>query len=58
MYAEGFQALGWSSHIYPDININTLLNITILVIITGILSSIYPSIKALRLNPAESIRTE
>jgi ABC-type lipoprotein release transport system permease subunit len=58
MYAEGFQALGWSSHIYPDIDINTLLNITILVIITGILSSIYPSIKALKLNPAESIRTE
>lgn len=58
MYAEGFQALGWSSQIYPDIDINTLLNITILVIITGILSSVYPSIKALKLNPAESIRTE
>lgn len=58
MYAEGLQAMGWSTLIHPEIEIATLLNITVLVIITGIASSIYPSIKALKLNPAESIRTE
>ncbi|MFO7874014.1 MAG: FtsX-like permease family protein [Bacteroidales bacterium] len=58
MYAEGLQAMGWSTIIYPDIGIDTLIRITFLVIVTGILSSIYPAIKALKLNPADSLRTE
>lgn len=58
MYAQGLEAIGYATLVYPDIGINTLIGITILVIITGVLSSIYPAIKALKLNPADSLRTE
>ena len=57
-YAEGFQALGYSAVIYPKINFTFFLGVTGMVIATGILSSIYPAIKALKLNPVEATRTE
>jgi len=56
--AEGFEALGYSAIIYPEIGAGFFVIVTILIIITGILSSIYPAMKALRLNPVEAIRAE
>lgn len=56
--AEGFEALGYSAIIYPKIGAGFFGIVTILIIITGILSSIYPSLKALKLNPVEAIRAE
>ena len=55
---EGFEALGYSAHIYPDIGPDFFLIVTGLIIITGILSSVYPAIKALKLDPADALRTE
>ena len=57
-YAEGFEAMGYSSQIIPQINAGFFIIVTILIIVTGILSSIYPALKALKLNPVEAIRTE
>lgn len=57
-YAEGFQALGYSAIVYPFIQGDIFIGIAILVILTGILSSVYPAIKALKLNPVEATRTE
>jgi ABC-type lipoprotein release transport system permease subunit len=57
-YEEGFEAMGYSSHIYPTLEMGFFITVTILVIITGILSSIYPALKALKLDPADALRTE
>lgn len=57
-YAEGMEAYGYSAHVYPEIGTTIFVLGAVLIIITGILSSIYPAVKALRLNPVEAIRTE
>jgi len=58
MWAEGFEALGYAALVYPVVTAANYMDITILVIITGIISSIWPARKALKLNPAEALRTE
>jgi len=57
-YEEGFEAMGFSALIYPVIGNAFFIVVAFLIVITGILSSIYPALKALKLNPADAIRTE
>jgi ABC-type antimicrobial peptide transport system permease subunit len=57
-YSEGMEAIGYSAHLYPTIDIQFFITTTILIVLTGVLSSIYPARKALKLNPIEAIRTE
>jgi len=57
-YSEGMEAVGYSSIIYPSLSIDFLIGTTILVILTGIISAIYPARKALKLNPADAIRSD
>lgn len=56
--AEGFEAFGYSAIIYPVISNGFFGIVAVLIIITGVLSSIYPAMKALKLNPVEAIRAE
>jgi ABC-type antimicrobial peptide transport system permease subunit len=58
VWQEGLESIGYDSIIYPQIAFSDLLQVTIMVIGTGILAAIYPSIKALKLNPAEALRME
>lgn len=56
--AEGLEAMGWSAVVYPEISPEYFFGITLLVIFTGILSSIAPARKALSLNPVEALRSD
>lgn len=52
-YAENY---GFSSIMYPYLNMTTYINISIMVIVMSIISAIFPARKALKLNPVEAIR--
>lgn len=57
-YSEGMEAFGYSAHLFPTIDAGFFVITTILIVVTGILSSVYPARKALRMNPVEAIRAE
>ena len=58
LYGQGLESVGYSAIIYPEISMKYLLGTSVLVILTGIVSSIYPARKAIHLNPAEAVRTD
>jgi ABC-type antimicrobial peptide transport system permease subunit len=58
LYQEGLEAIGFSAHIFPKLGLSAFVELTLLVILTGIIASIYPARKALKLNPAEALRID
>jgi len=54
--AKGMNSLGFSSVIYPEAPISFYIEVSVMIVITAILASIYPALKALKLHPAEAIR--
>jgi ABC-type antimicrobial peptide transport system permease subunit len=57
-WAEGFETWGYSALIYPMLEMPFYVGMTFLVIATGVISSVFPARKALKLNPSEAIRAE
>lgn len=57
-YAEGLEDMGYSSLVFPVIEFGMVLVIVILVLITGLIASVYPARKALKYKPAEAIRID
>ena len=55
-WKEAFAEIGFSSLVYPVIDSKTMIVTAILVIMAGIISALYPSYKALKLNPSEAIQ--
>jgi ABC-type lipoprotein release transport system permease subunit len=57
-WGEGFEAIGFAAIVYPVIKVDFFVIITIMVIVTAIISSVWPARKALKLIPVEALRTE
>lgn len=55
---EGFEAMGYGAVFYPSLGLDIYIEVTIMVVFTAVLSSVYPAWKALTLNPADALRTE
>jgi putative ABC transport system permease protein len=56
VFAKGLEEFGISPVIYPSLEPEFYVNVTAMVIVAALLSSIYPAIKALQLKPAEAVR--
>jgi ABC-type lipoprotein release transport system permease subunit len=57
-WAEGFEAFGYSSHVFPVIASSFYAFLGLMVIIAAMLASIWPARKALKLQPAVAVRDE
>lgn len=57
-WEEAYKSIGYSSLIYPKIELSMVAYTAIMVVLTGIFSTLYPAYKALKLNPADAIRTK
>ena len=54
--AKGFESLGYSSVMHPVLEIIDYVEVIIMVLLTGIIASIFPTIRALKMKPAEAVR--
>ncbi|MGM0531687.1 MAG: ABC transporter permease [Bacteroidota bacterium] len=57
-FTQGLEAMGYNPMLYPEIGTAFYFSITVLIILTAIVASVYPAIKALKMNPAEALRIE
>jgi ABC-type lipoprotein release transport system permease subunit len=56
MMEDRMEDFGFGAVVYPTMSAQMLVEIAALVIIAGILSAVYPAMKALKLKPLEAIR--
>lgn len=56
-FAEGMNAWGMPTVLYPVLPMYFYFVIVVMIIITAIIAAIYPSIKTIKLMPAKAIRT-
>lgn len=54
---EGMAAYGMAAILYPELPWHMYLTLFVMMFITAIIASISPALKAIRLNPADAIRT-
>ena len=58
IWGDVYSDLGYDPFVYTNLEVSLLINVTILVILTGILASLYPAYKALKNDPADALRIE
>ncbi len=56
MVAQGFEALGYGSVMHPVLELVDYIQVGIMVLLTGLIASIFPTIRALKMKPVEAIR--
>lgn len=58
MGSEVYESMGYASIIYPVLSTKIIIEVAVMVVIASILSAIYPAWKALKLKPADAIRSD
>ncbi len=58
IWSEAFESIGYDAVIYPILEIRMLIITIVMVIITGIIASLYPATKALKVNPVEALHID
>ncbi len=58
IWASAYEDLGFDAFVYTSIDSHMVINITLLVLLTGFIGSLYPAYKALQNNPSEALRIE
>ena len=58
MYSDAFDELGYSSMIYPILNKEFYVQVVVLTVLTALFAAIFPIRRAIKMNPAEVLRTE
>jgi ABC-type antimicrobial peptide transport system permease subunit len=56
MGEEMMSSFGFTNVIYPEFPFDKVLEMLLIVVVTAVLSSLFPAIKALRLRPVEALR--
>jgi ABC-type lipoprotein release transport system permease subunit len=57
IFAEGLNAWGMPTQMYPVLPIYFYFLLVVMIVATALIAAIYPSIKTIKLRPAEAIRT-
>lgn len=53
---EAMSSFGFTSIIYPEFPVDTMGNVLVIVVSTALISAFFPSLKAIRLQPADALR--
>jgi ABC-type lipoprotein release transport system permease subunit len=56
MVAQGFESMGYGSVMYPVLEFTDYVQVAVMVLITGLIASVFPTIRALKMKPVEAIR--
>lgn len=58
LWSKGLESIGYDPVVYLKLAPAYLLSVVFMVVVTSFLASVYPAIKALKLNPVEAIRSD
>jgi len=56
MWSKGLSQFGMSTMVYPSLNFKSYVFIAGAIMVTALIASVYPSLKAIRLRPVEALR--
>ena len=57
-WAQGYEQIGYDAFVYTSIDPAMMVNVTLLVMLTGVIAALYPAYKALKNDPADALRIE